>query len=376
VNVSTGSAQRPSSQYCGPGCLAVVILSMMPAPAVVAQGSQPSRLAIDTVIGVDGTANAAGTTGSISADALVSYDFGRGVQFVARPFVQRLSATGEWNAQVWLAAFSIEGGENVAFRVDAGIIPSPVGMANLLLRPHTNPTIALPASLFSALPLVEIGGPRTPLLGAIYPLGVSTTLSALHWDVRASIIDTSPLRPRRVFAREFTNPPRLRNVVVGGGLTPFVGVRVGGSVTRGDWQHEGESAAADQDRPATIATIEADLAYRRSRVQAEWTRDVLSVRTGTVIARGWFVQGLQTLSPRWFVAGRVEAISSPAIVSAPDRDSVVRQRRTLRGLETTVGFRLSTDLTLRTSYRMRRAFGQVEADHIAAASLVWWRRWW
>jgi hypothetical protein len=75
------------------------------------------------------------------------------------------------------------------------------------------------------------------------------------------------------------------------------------------------------------------------------------------------------------VAGRAEQISSPAIVSAPDLDHIIRQRRTLRGFETTLGYRLSPDVTLRASYRMRRAFGQAEADHLAAASLVWWRRW-
>jgi hypothetical protein len=349
---------------------------MIPIAVPAAQESEPSRLAIDTVVAGDGALTADGASGSVIADALVSHDFGQGVQFVARPFVQRLSATGEWNAQLWLAALSVERGERVAFRIDAGIIPSPVGLANLLLRPHLNPTIAFPASLFAALPLVEVGGPRTPLLGAIYPLGVSATVSALHWDVRAGIIDTSPVRPRRVFAGSgFNNPPRLRNVVLGGGITPFVGVRVGGSLSHGDWRREGEGPSADHARPATVATVEADVAYRRSRIQAEWTRDALSVRTGKVIARGWFVQGLQTLSARWFVAGRAEQISSPAIVSAPDLDHIIRQRRTLRGFETTLGYRLSPDVTLRASYRMRRAFGQAEADHLAAASLVWWRRW-
>ena len=35
-----------------------------------------------------------------------------------------------------------------------------------------------------------------------------------------AIIDTSPLRARRIFAQ--SNPPRFANVVVGGGITPIV----------------------------------------------------------------------------------------------------------------------------------------------------------
>ena len=36
------------------------------------------------------------------------------------------------------------------------------------------------------------------------------------------------MRTRRIFSR--TNPPRFANAVVGAGVTPFVGFRVGASI--------------------------------------------------------------------------------------------------------------------------------------------------
>ncbi|MEQ1758682.1 MAG: hypothetical protein ABL986_10210 [Vicinamibacterales bacterium] len=345
--------------------------------AVAAQDSRPSRVAVDSSAAVDTTVNEGGEAVSgLTVDALVSIDLGRNVQIVTRPFLQRLAASGEWNAQLWLAALRYERTGDVAVRVDAGYIPSPVGMANLQLRPHTNPTIALPASLFSSLPLVDVGGPRTTLLGAMYPLGISATVSSLTWDVRASVMDTSPARTRRVFSDGSPpNPPRFAQFVLGGGVTPFVGIRVGASVTRGGWERAGESPSARAPRTAIFATVEADVSRGHTRVQAEWTRDSFAVNTGHVVARGAFLQGQQTLSPRWFVAGRVERLVSPAILAAPDVLNVVRRTQHLQGFEETLGYRLTPELTLRASHRMRRLFGRDDYDHVGAVSVVWWRRW-
>jgi hypothetical protein len=345
--------------------------------SAAAQESRTSRLAIDTSAAVDTSVNGSGDAiNGLTADALLSFDLGGNLQFVTRPFLQRLGASGEWNAQVWLAALRYERTGEVAIRLDLGYIPSPVGMANLMLRPHSNPTIALPASLFSSLPLVDVGGPRTTLLGAIYPLGASATISSLAWDVRVAVMDTSPTRSRRIFSDGTPpNPPRFGQFVVGAGVTPMVGVRVGASLTRGGWERAGESPAASQDRSATIATVEADVSRGHTRLQAEFTYDRFEVNNGPVVARGAFLQGQHTLSPRWFVAGRVERVTSPAIFAAPDILSVVRRTQQLQGFEETLGFRLTADLTLRASHRMRRTFGRSDFDHVGAVSVVWWRRW-
>ena len=95
----------------------------------------------------------------VTLDAVVSADFGRGFQGIVRPFASRL-ASGEWIRQVWVATARYERAARIRLRVDAGLIPSPIGLANLTLRPHLNPTMSQPSSLFTPLPPLEPRGAR------------------------------------------------------------------------------------------------------------------------------------------------------------------------------------------------------------------------
>src|SRR5688572_9618298 len=142
-------------------CLFCVFFAVAP---VRAQQGHSSRFAIETVAGVDGTIDESGndTTGVV-LDAVISLDVGHGFEGIVRPFAQR-QASGEWNRQVWIAALRYQRAGDIGLRVDAGLIPSPVGLANLMLRPHLNPTIAQPSSLFLPLPPIQPRGPRLNLL--------------------------------------------------------------------------------------------------------------------------------------------------------------------------------------------------------------------
>jgi hypothetical protein len=334
----------------------------------LAQEARPSRLAIETVASVDESVDERGdfVTGTV-LDAVVSADVGAGFEAIVRPFVQRLPS-GEWNRQVWVAALRYERRGRVGVRVDAGLIPSPVGLANMMLRPHNNATIALPSSLFTPLPPLELPSTRATLLGVLYPYGINTTVSGTRWDARVAVIDTSPLRSRRVFAR--SNPPRFTNVVAGAGVTPIVGVRIGASVTHGGWQRAGESPTVETDRDGTVVTVEADFSVRYTRILAEWVRDSLETDTGDVVASGWFAQAQQALTPRWLAAARVERISSPAITPF---STFVDQSFT--GTEEIVGYRVTPEITIRAGHRARRGFGRPGFDHLAEVSVVWWKRW-
>ena len=352
----------------------------MPAAA---QQAKPSLLSIDTTASIDVTDQPVDATNrnrvtGVFLDSLVTADLGKSLQAMVRPQVQRLTNSGEWNRQIWVAELRYERQGRVALRAEGGYIPSPIGLANLWLRPHLNPTIAQPAELFTSIPSLEVRGPRINLLTGLYPLGAIGTASARHWDARVAVMDTSPLRLRRVFptvvvdpvtnARSRVNPPRFANVVVGGGVTPFVGFRVGGSVTRGGWLRAGESPAITADRSATIATIESEFAFRHTSLAGEWVHDSLETSLGARSASGWYVQGVQALAPRWFAAGRVEAIQTTLPVA-----TAVEQ--TFRSTEQTLGFRITPELTFRISHRMREPFGRTTWDHLAAVSLVWYRRW-
>ena len=216
------------------------------------QIARPSPFALDTAVSIDQTRvfDGGNSTGAI-VDAVISVGLGGGFEGMIRPWAQR-QANGDWNRQIWLAAVRYQRPGPVGLRVDAGLIPSPVGLSNLMLRPQLNPLVSLPASLFTPLPQMEVGAPRATLLGAVYAYGATATVSGEHWDARAAFIDTSPLRTRRIFSS--TNLPRFDNVVIGGGVTPFVGLRVGASVTHGGWQRardpggHRESRCHDRDR--------------------------------------------------------------------------------------------------------------------------------
>jgi hypothetical protein len=355
-----------------------IVVMLLAAPAA-AQQATPSLFSIDSTAGVDVTADASGNqvTG-VFLDTLVTADFGKSIQAMVRPQVQRLANSGEWNRQIWVAAMRYERPGPVAFRVEGGYIPSPIGLANLTLRPPLNPTIAVPAELFTSIPSLEIRGPRVNLLGGIYPLGAQATASTMHWDARVAVIDTSPLRIRRVFptvtvdpvtnGRIRVNPPRFANVVVGGGFTPFVGFRVGASLTHGGWLRAGESPAITENQDATLVGVESELAFRHTSLAGEWVHDALDTSFGVRTAAGWYVQGAQALTPRVFVAGRVEGIRTTLPVAA-----AIEQH--FKSTEQTVGFRLTPDITLRVSHRMRETFGRDTWDHFGAASIVWYRRW-
>jgi len=334
----------------------------------LAQVQMPAWLSVDSVAAVDRTsdANATAQTGVI-LDAFVSARIGRGVEVYTRPFVQRLGS-GEWNRQIWLAAARFERKGAIGFRVEAGLIPSPIGLANLSLRPHLIPTISQPASLFQGLPPPEPFSPRLTLLGAIYPYGATVTVSGSKWDARAAVIDSSPMRSRRVFAS--VKPPQFANVVVGGGVTPVVGLRVGASVTQGGWKAPGERPLSPDTLDATVVTIEGEYAFRFTKLAGEWTRDDLETTTGRSVAVGWYVQGQHALGPRWFAAGRVERIG------APEADPLVTPTvSAFFGTEETVGYRLTPDLTFRVSHRARRTFAQEPFDNQMLGSVVWARRW-
>lgn len=348
--------------------MAGAVVLVVPVVAA-AQQARPSRLAIDTAVAADRSVNPGGnpTTG-LWADAIVSADLGRGFDAVVWPIAQRISATGVESADIWIATLRYERAGAIGVRVEGGLLGSPVGLANLTVRrPHLNPTISQPAALFSPLPAVEIRGPRPSLLGGIYPFGGQVSLSGQQWDARAAVIDTSPLRRRGIFVDP--KPPRFRNIVLGGGVTPFVGVRVGASLTHGDWMRAGESPTNTLDRAATVVTVESEVSFAYTKVAGEWVRDSIETSAGPRVARGWFVQGQQALAPRWFVAGRVERIASPLVLTTD-----VRMQH-MTTYEEVIGYRLAPEITVRAGHRARRGFGLPAFDHQYSVSLVWWKRW-
>ena len=269
------------------------------------------------------TRNGATTGGAILDAYIVGAASRPGSRSSRGPFVQR-QATGEWNRQVWLAAVRYEHKGAVGVRVEGG----PDHVAG---RPGQPDAAAAPQSDRSrsrrrssrACRRPEPLSPRVTLLGAIYPLGVSATVSGTHWDVRGGG-HRHVAAARAAHRSASTNPPRFTNVVVGGGVTPIVGLRVGGSVTRGAWRAPTklplQHVRSDGHHRHRGDRVVVPLHQADRRVDARLARDTT---TGTAVESGWYIQGQQTLTPRWFVAGRVERLEGPPLLAgaagpAPD----------------------------------------------------------
>jgi hypothetical protein len=239
------------------------------------------------------------------------------------------------------------------------------------MRADTNPLIQ--THMGYVLPMLPFDR-NAPNVGAItssYPLGANLTLGTVHWDARAAIIGSSPARRYAVNAR--AGNPRLTPVVVaGGGITPKAGLRVGGSFSSGRYATDSELLQPDGlDRRLRMWTVEAEYAFAYTKLAGELTHERFARGPLTDSAATWYVQGVQTLSPRWFVAGRHETIDAPPLEAA-----VRGQRLTYRTSEAAVGYRLTPAVTLRTSLNAIRWYTAPTADRRVAMQIVWSQRWW
>jgi hypothetical protein len=122
----------------------------------------------------------------------------------------------------------------------------------------------------------------------------------------------------------------------------------------------------------TMVTGEGEWAFGGTRIAGEIVRTAFEASANTADAYEWFVQGVQTLSPRWFAAARRESTSAPPLV----RGIVVGSRMHLDAFEGTAGFRVTPDIALRSSYYARRSYGASTWTNQVGVSLVWSRRWW
>jgi hypothetical protein len=327
---------------------------------VVTAQSGARRVAFDTVVGVqDLFAETRDWPTAVVVDPFVSAQIARGLQLSVRPKLWRLN--GEWELVLDQASVQYEWRWMTNWRIEAGRFPSPVGLGMTENRSNVNPGVLWwHRPYYMPLPSLGRYEPRLALVSAIYPDGVTISTSADTWDARAAVLNEAPVR----FWRGETNTSRRMNVVVGGGVTPRPGLRFGVSMAEGDLT---DAARGSYD----MVNVEADYAFGYTRVSGEWTRDRFDLRTGRFTARGWTIQAQQTLSPRWFAHGRATFMTAPEA----GQDGAVADR-TFRSLDTTVGYRVDEELTIRTGYSLVTGFGASQADHQAGVSVMWSRRWW
>jgi hypothetical protein len=345
---------------------AALFLSTTAAPLAA---QSPARVGLETAVAIDlFRGDSAAARPNIVGDVTALVRLGDRWTVYLRPWFRQPRGPG-WDTQIYQAAVQYQRSGRVSTRIDAGYIASPIGLGMADTRPEVNPTIAPHLSYFTPMPTFDPGAPRVVPVAASYPLGGQLTLSGRRWDARAAVVNAAPTRVFVINGRR--NPPRTPAFVGGGGLSLLDGMRLGVSLARGIYVSRTElSEPAGFDRAFTLVALEGEYALGHTRIVGEVTRDRLQTSSSTETAYVWFLQGVRTLSPRWFVAARQEGTSAPPAPAAG------LPRPAFHATEATAGYRLSPELTLRAGVLRRKAFTKADSDWQVGWSLVWAERWW
>jgi hypothetical protein len=343
------------------------LLAALPLPAA-AQSWQ--RVGLDTTASIDHFNNdATATRPQVIVDVTASIRLGNGWQAYVRPWF-RLPRKPDWDRQIYQAALQYQRPGSIAMRVDLGYFASPMGLGMLDTSPVVNPMIGPHLSYFVPLMPFNSGGPRVRAVAASYPLGAQLSLSGRWWDARGALVSSSP---SRIVVIGGADKPKATPVVdAGGGVTIRPGFRIGGSFSRGAYATRDElTAPSSSSRMLTLGGVEGEYAFRYTKISGEWLRSRFETATSTAGASTWFIQGTQSLSARWFVAARREAVSAPAVGTSP----FFARQPDLNSAEATVGYRLTPEVTLRTGWAASQFYGSPVWVHHAGVSAVWNWRW-
>jgi hypothetical protein len=277
-----------------------------------------------------------------------------------------------WDTQLYQASLRYERPGPIATRVDAGYMASPLGLGLFDANPRANPTIAGHSSYFTPMLPFDAGGPREPGIASTYPLGTVLTLSSARWDARAALVNSAPVRNFIIGAA--TNPSPTPVFEAGAGMTPKTGLRLGVTLAHGAYLKDNEltPTATRGDRDVTLVGLEGDYAVRYTKVTGEFIRDRLTMPGSVATARTWFIQGTQTLTPRWSISGRHEGTSAPVAGSGV----VFGAQPRLLANELTAGYRATREITVKASYFARQSYGRLVWDQQGGVQVVWERRWW
>jgi hypothetical protein len=354
------------------------VFSFVLAVTSSAAAQEPARFSLESVFAVDEFAGEnASNRPQIVIDVSLAVRLGDNWQLLVRPWFRLprpsspTAPVPDWDRELYQAGLRYERRGAIATRVDVGQILSPIGLGLYDVRPGVNPTIVPHLSYLTPMPAFDPTVPRVSAVSATYPLGGQVTVSGAHWDARAALVNSAPTRIYAIGA--VTNPRATPVFVAGGGVTPITGLRLGASFAHGQYATREEITVPVPDgRAMTMASGEGEWAFDGTKISGEILRTGFASLGGTSVAYEWFVQGQQTLTPRWFVAARRAGTSAPPLVNG----IVVGSRTDLDTFEATAGFRVTTEVTLRSSYYTRRFYGSTDWVNQVGVSAVWSRRWW
>jgi hypothetical protein len=345
---------------------AVLCCLALTSSRVMAQTLPGGRIAIDAVAAVASTSDVPDDP-FVWLDLAATVRVSNTVDVIVRPYARRLPG-GDWDLVMYQAQVRYQPASSL--RIDAGVISSPLGLGSLELRPDLNPVVSYPFYYFGALPAFDQFSNRVQLLSGGYPVGAVVSWSARRWDARAAITDGTPARTQYVTDDLPSAAPQF---VAGGGFTPLTGLRFGAGYAKGRYRNAKDAEFFGQtpitplvtNEIAEIFNLEGEYSFRYTRISGEWVRDKFGTIGEPAVTRGFFIQGVQTLTPRLFAAARLTHASTPVRATA----GLIRRDRTVN--EVTAGYRLTSQLTVKAGYQASRAFGATDWNHTAIWSLVW-----
>jgi hypothetical protein len=285
---------------------------------------------------------------------------------IVRPWFRRIPG-GDWSKEMYQLQIRYQPSTRVPVRIDAGIISSPLGIIALEMRPDRNPFIGSPTYYFQPLPSFDGRVDRVQLLSGGYPLGAMASLSGQKWDARAGVTDGTPARNRKMISTN--RPPAEPQLILGGGVTPIPGLRLGAGFGHGIYRSATTTTSSATALPieaasATVFNLEGEYAVGYTRIAGEWIRDSFETATTPAVSRGYLLEAVRTLAPRWYIAGRTTRVSTPVFTSG------TRVRKDNGTADVTVGYRLLPELILKAGYQGSRSYIRTDWDHAAAVSLV------
>ena len=248
------------------------------------------------------------------------------------------------------------------------MITSPLGLSTLQQRADLNPTIAPVFYYVIPLPRFDTTFDGLNMMSAGYPLGAIAATSGARWDLRGGVTDGTPARPRVELKSD--QRPAMPQLVLGGGFTPRAGTRIGAGFAHGRYRNATATAPAAD---ATVFNLEGEYAFNHTRLSGEWVRNRFGIASGPAVAHAFYVQGVQTITPRIFGAARVARTLTPPIIFGALRPTTV-----FTTAELTVGYRVTRDFTVRGGYYGQRPYGRPPSivtnwSNQAAVSIVWAR---
>jgi hypothetical protein len=347
---------------------AAVLVALCGAASAGAQESAPARISADTAVSISMMSSNDHAGGMF--DATVSLDAGKGVTAILRPWAWR-RPDGTSTFQWYQLQVRYQSRTRIPVRIDAGVITSPLGLSTLQQRADLNPTISPVFYYVIPLPRFDTPFDGLQMMSAGYPLGAMAATSGAHWDLRGGVTDGTPARPRVELKHD--QRPAMPQLVLGGGVTPRAGMRVGAGFAHGRYRN---ATAAVPEADATVFNLEAEYAFNQTRLSGEWVMDRFAITSGHVTARSFYLQGVQTITPRLFGAARVAHVLTPPIIFGTERPTT-----TYMTTELTAGYRVTRDFTVRGGYYGLRPYSNAAAglpsewDNRAAVSVVWARRW-